>query len=141
MKYFAFLVTSIFISPTAYAEDHPAVEALQEYMEFAEYGDGSISTEQLESIESKNIYFVDTRNKGQYDAGHIPGAVNIEWRQILSRRNQIPADNPVVLYCDTGLLSSKAHLALKIAGQENVKVLYGGYLMWSAHQGAADAKH
>jgi len=141
MKYFAFLVTSIFISPTAYAEGHPAVEALQEYMEFAEYGDGSISTEQLESIESKDIYFVDTRNKGQYDAGHIPGAMNIEWRQILSRRNQIPADKPVVLYCDTGLLSSKAHLALKIAGQENVKVLYGGYTMWSAQQGAADAKH
>ena len=123
------------------AEVNPAIEAMQEYLEFAEYSEGSISTEQLASIESGEVLFIDARNKGQFDAGHIPGAVNIEWRQILARRDQIPTDKPVILYCETGLLSSKAHFALKVAGRDNVKVLWGGYLMWSARQSFEEAQN
>ena len=85
--------------------------------------------------------FVDTRNKGQFEAGHIPGARHIEWREILARRDEIPTDVPVVLYCETGLLSSKAHFALSVSGRENVKVLWGGYLMWSARQSFEDAQN
>ena len=140
MKYSAIVIAGILLAPCAYAEDNPAIEAMQEYLEFAEYSEGSISTEQLASVEPGEIYFVDTRNKGQFDEGHIPGAVNIEWRQILSRRDEIPTDKPVVLYCETGLLSSKAHFALKVAGRDNVKVLWGGYLMWSARQSFEEAQ-
>ena len=122
------------------AEDNPAIEAMQEYLDFAEYSEGSISPDQLASIDSKNILFVDARNKGQFDAGHIPGAINIEWRQILSRRDEIPGNKPVVLYCETGLLSSKAHFALRVAGRENVKGRWGGYLMWSARQSFDEAR-
>ena len=123
----------------ACAEDDPAVEAMQEYLDFAEYSEGTISTEQLSSVEAGDIFFIDARSRGQYDEGHIPGAVNIEWRQILARRAEIPVDKPVVLYCETGLLSSKAHFALRVAGWENVKVLWGGYLMWSARQSFEEA--
>jgi rhodanese-related sulfurtransferase len=48
-------------------------------------------------------------------------------------------DKTVVLYCDTGLLSAKAHLALRLADYENVKALLGGYLMWSQEQGSKEA--
>lgn len=140
MKYSVIFSVGVFLAPGTYAEDNPAIEAMQEYMEFAEYSEGSISTEQLASIETGEIFFIDTRNKGQFDEGHIPGAVNIEWRQILSRRDEIPTDKPVVLYCETGLLSSKAHFALRVAGRENVKVLWGGYLMWSARQSFEEAQ-
>lgn len=140
MKYFMIIVVGVFLAPSIYAEENPAIEAMQEYLEFAEYSEGSISTEQLASIEPGEVFFVDTRNKGQFEEGHIPGAVNIEWRQILSRRAEIPTDKPVVLYCETGLLSSKAHFALKVAGRENVMVLWGGYLMWSARQSFEEAQ-
>ena len=116
-----------------------SLEAMQEYMDFAEYADGSISTEQLTSINQEDVIFIDARNRGQYQKGHIPGAINIEWRQILTRRNEIPKDKTVILYCETGLLSSKAHFALRVAGWENVKVLWGGYLVWSARQSFEDA--
>ena len=122
------------------AETGPAIDAMQEYLDFAEYADGSISTEQLASTDTGEVLFVDARNRGQYEAGHIPGAVNIEWREILARRDEIPADRPVVLYCETGLLSSRAHFALRVAGYDNVKVLWGGYLVWSARQSFEDAK-
>jgi len=116
------------------AEENPALEAIQEYLEFAEYSDGAIMPEQLASIDSKDIVFVDARNAERFNAGHIPGAVNIEWRQILERQDEVPGDKSVVLYCDTGLSSSRAYFILRLAGWENIKVLRGGYLMWKAGQ-------
>ncbi len=56
MKAYLFLLTSIFLATHALAEDNPAIEAMQEYMEFAEYSEGSISTEQLASIDSGEVF-------------------------------------------------------------------------------------
>lgn len=134
------IAAGIFLVPPCWSEENPAIDAIQEYLDFAEYSEGTISTEQLASVTSGEVFFVDTRNKAQYEEGHIPGAVNIEWRQVLARRDEIPIDRPVVLYCETGLLSSKAQLALRIAGRENVKVLWGGYLVWSARQSFENAQ-
>ena len=139
MKKTIVLIAMVIILPATHAGESPAIEAMQEYLDFAEYSEGSISTEQLASIETGKILFIDARNRGQYTEGHIPGAINIEWREILARRNEIPKDMPVVLYCETGLLSSKAHFALRVAGWDNVKVLWGGYLVWSARQSFEDA--
>lgn len=124
----------LLFSAPALAEQDPALEAIQDYLEFAEYSDGVIMPEQLASIDSKDILFVDARNAERFNAGHIPGAINIEWRQILERQDEVPKDKSVVLYCDTGLSSSRAYFILKLAGRENIKVLRGGYLMWSAGQ-------
>ncbi len=118
----------------AWAEEDPALDALQEYLDFAEYADGAITPEQLASIDDSKILFVDVRSAERYQAGHIPGALNIEWRQILERRGEISEDRPVVLYCDTGLASSRAYFILRLAGRENLKVLRGGYLMWKEKQ-------
>jgi rhodanese-related sulfurtransferase len=116
------------------------LDTIQEYLDFAEYAEGSISTEQLASVEDNSIFFVDTRNAGQFREGHIPGAINIEWRSILKRRAEIPKDKPVVLYCETGLLSSKSQFMLKLAGYDNVKVLWGGYMVWTARQSFENAQ-
>ncbi len=124
----------LLLGAAAMAEENPTLETIQEYLEFAEYSDGAIMPEQLASIDRKDIVFVDARNPGRFEAGHIPGAMNIEWRQILEREDEIPKDKSVVLYCDTGLSSSKAYFILRLAGRENVKVLRGGYLMWSVQR-------
>ncbi|HEY5719225.1 MAG TPA: rhodanese-like domain-containing protein [Gammaproteobacteria bacterium] len=124
--------------PAAAGAAQPAaLEALQEYLEFATYSDGAISPGQLASVDAAAVHFVDTRNAAQYAAGHIPGAVNIDWREILTRRDEIPAGRPVVLYCDTGLLSSRALMALRVAGRDDVKVLLGGYAAWLEHRDGA----
>jgi len=124
----------ICVASAAIADETQAVDAIQEYMEFAEYSDGAISTAQLASVGAGEILFIDTRSPDQYDSGHIPDARNIEWREVLARKDEIPTDKTIVLYCDTGLLSAKAHLALRLAGYENVKVLLGGYLAWNREQ-------
>ena len=135
-----FLTTALLSSTAALADGHHAIDALQEYMEFASYSDGALSPEQLEHEGYEGFYIVDTRNSGQFNNGHLPKAVNIEWRDILAHRDQLPKEKTILLYCETGLLSSKAHLALSVAGFENVKVLWGGYIIWSARQTFNDAK-
>jgi len=139
MKLVTFFLFLLLFTQSLNANQNPALEAIQEYLDFAEYSDGTISTEQLSGTDTQEILFIDARNSGQYAEGHISGAINIEWRQTLSRMDEIPTDQPVVIYCETGLLSSKAQFMLRLAGYENVKVLWGGYLVWSARQSFEDA--
>jgi len=113
----------------AWAEN-AAVEAMQEYMDFANYEAGIILPEQLTKEVFDSVLFVDTRDSDQFEAGTIPGAVNIEWREVLARRDEIPTDRKVVLFCNTGSLSAQAAFALRVAGMDNVLVLQTGLIGW-----------
>ena len=140
MKKSILLLLWLLLSPlTAFADNEQTLEALQEYLDFTEYASGTISVEQLNELVDSEIVYIDTRNAGQFTRGHIPGAINIEWREVLKRRNEIPRDKPVVMYCETGLLSSKAQLMLRMDGYENIKVLWGGYLVWVTRQSFQEA--
>lgn len=99
-------------------------------MEFTSYGDGALSAAQVQEAGLASFFIVDARNSEQYERGHMDGAINIEWRQILAHRDELPTDRTLLLYCDTGLLSAKAQFALRIAGFEKAKVLQGGYPAW-----------
>ncbi len=108
------------------------------YLDFADYGGGVIFPEQIEAADYPRFFIVDTRMATQFEAGPLPGAVNIEWRQLLARRHDLPKDQPVLLYCHTGMLSAQAAFALRVAGWDNVRVLQGGYLEW-VRKGGVDA--
>ncbi len=134
------IAATITLLPTlSWGSQESAIEELQEFMEFTTYTAGAIPPEQLEQIGYDQYHIIDTRNRGQFEAGHLPGAIHIEWRQILSHRDQLPRSQPILLYCETGLLSSKAHLALAVAGFDNVYVLWCGYVIWSARQSYEEA--
>ena len=49
-------------APAVLADDNTAIDAIQEYMEFAEYSDGAISTVQLAPVAAGEILFIDTRS-------------------------------------------------------------------------------
>lgn len=130
-----FLILLLLLPLSGWAEHNPLRDTLQEYLEFAEYAEGAISVEQVLDVGVASFFIVDTRMPSQYDKDHLAGAVNIEWREIVARDSEIPSDRPVVLYCDTGLLSAKAQFALRLLGHDNVKVLFGGLNEWKMHQG------
>ncbi|SFR60116.1 Rhodanese-related sulfurtransferase [Thiomicrospira sp. ALE5] len=105
---------------------------LQDYMEMAAFGDGVITADQLRAMmNEQEIFIIDARMEQDYNQSHIPGAVNIDWRFVLSELDQIPDDKMVVVYCDTGILSSKAHMALRLVGYDQARVLFNGYGSWS----------
>lgn len=128
------------LSQSAWAADAKAVavDEMSAYLEFVEYGGGTIFAEQIPKSEYAKMMIIDTRDASQFGKEHIPGAVNIEWRQVLVKSAQIPKNKPVLVYCNSGTLSAQAGFALRVAGWENVRILQGGYAEWKA-KGGVDA--
>lgn len=126
---------AVLASP-ARADENPAVvDAVSGYMEFTEYSSSLIWPEQIPREDWKKVFIVDARDADQYARDHIPGAVNIEWRQAVARRNELPRDRMVVMYCNSGSLSAQAVFALRLLGYDNVKVLQDGFEGWKAKGG------
>ena len=136
-KTFIPLLASLFLLATpAFSDENPVVvDAIAGYMDFSEYGSSLIWPEQIPKDDWKKIFIVDARDAAQYAKEHIPGAANIEWRQAVARRRDIPRDRMVVMYCNSGSLSAQAVFALRLLGYDNVKVLQDGIEGWKAKGG------
>jgi rhodanese-related sulfurtransferase len=125
-----------------------AVDEMEAYLEFVDYGGGVIFAEQIPADEWKKMFVIDARDAAQFAKGHIPGAVNMDWRTVLAQRQTIPKDKPALIYCNTGSLSAQAGFALRVAGWDNLRILQGGMEEWKAKGGfdaaaraTAPAKH
>jgi rhodanese-related sulfurtransferase len=115
-----------------------AIDEMAGYLEFVDYGGATIFPEQIPKGEYAKMMVIDARDAAQFNGAHIPGAVNIEWRQVLAKSSQIPKNKPVLIYCNTGSLSAQAGFALRVAGWDNVRILQGGFAEWQA-KGGLDA--
>ncbi len=115
---------------SAQAASDEAIEAMADYLMFQEYESGIILPQQIDKTVFEAVTFIDTRDADQFEKETIPGAINIEWRQVLERIDEIPETSKVVLFCNTGSLSSQATFALRVAGRENVVVLQSGFIGW-----------
>lgn len=139
----------LLLAPAAHADKlADATDVMEAYLEFVDYGGGVIFAEQIPKDEWPKMLVIDARDAGQFAKGHIPGAINMDWRQVLAQRNDIPKNKPVLVYCNTGSLSAQAGFALRVAGWENVRILQGGMEEWKAKGGfeaaakaTAPAKH
>jgi len=100
------------------------------YMDFATYESGIILPQQLTQDVFDAALFVDTRDAEQYAAGTIPGAINIDWREIPGRIDELPDNRMVILFCNTGSLSAQATFAARLMGRDNVLVLQTGLTGW-----------
>lgn len=91
---------------------------------------------------AKNLYdndkaiFIDARNKGDFVAGHIPGAINIpvngtqlsSWHSL----QNISKNKLILTYCsgETCELSLKLARILENLGYMNTRVFFGGWQEW-----------
>ena len=127
---------SLLLASAAHADNKAiATDEMEAYLEFVDYGGGVIFAEQIPKDEWPKMVVIDARDPAQFAKGHIPGAVNMDWRQVLAKRNTIPKNKPVLIYCNTGSLSAQAGFALRVAGWENVRILQGGMTEWQAKGG------
>ncbi len=63
-----------------------------------------------------------------YNTGHLPGAVHYTPKQSLSQKtmlNTLPADKPVLIYCNSGNHSSTVAAYLRILGYDAFSLYYG----------------
>ena len=131
----AFATLSLLALPIQAEDTASLAAAIEEHLEFAEYGSSIILPEQIPAEDWPNLLVIDARDAAQFEADHIPGAVNIEWRKAVAQRDEIPREKPVVVYCNTGSLSAQAVFALRLLGWDNVRVLQDGLEGWKAKGG------
>lgn len=80
---------------------------------------------------SKYIYhsdtlFVDLRDKEEYNMGHVTGAWNIPYEELVEHLDEFGSYERVVFYCDRGNHSLSAARMLARRGQQSISVA-GGY--------------
>lgn len=75
---------------------------------------------------------VDVRTRGEYERGHVPGAIHLPFLSVTGREDEIPGprDEPVVVYCERGPRAGIARRALRWAGFTDVRYLEGHMKEW-----------
>ena len=94
--------------------------------------------EQITAEEAKKIMdsgeehiILDTREQGEFDEGHIPGAILIPYTEIENKAEEMLPDKDklILVYCRSGRRSKIAAEALSKLGYTNVKE-FGGIIDW-----------
>ncbi len=90
--------------------------------------------EYKQAMASQEVQPVDVRTAREFNSGHIPGAINVDFFKPSSFKkvfSDIDKDKPVYLYCQSGNRSLKAAKKLVDMGFSIVYDLKGGYKDWS----------
>ena len=88
-----------------------------------------LSPERAQELARNGASLIDVRNPDEHDAGHIEGDRLIPFDRLKDEADQLPKDQPVVLYCRGGDRSSAAVQALRASGYDAYSV-EGGLLGW-----------
>lgn len=86
--------------------------------------------------ENSNTVVLDVRTKGEFQSGHVPGAVNIPLSELMSRIKSLGPDvdafksEPVYVMCRTESRASSAVRMLKKAGFTQLSIIKGGAAGW-----------
>lgn len=73
---------------------------------------------------------VDVRNDDEVARGIIPGATHIPLAMIPAKTDALHGDQPLVLYCHSGIRSAQAAAFIAAQGRAQVFNLRGGVLAW-----------
>ncbi len=89
-------------------------------------------------------FLLDVREVSEWtDVGHVDGAINIPLREVAANLSQLPADQPIVVYCKGGFRGAIATTVLQMLGY-NARNMAGGIDGWIAAGypvvGAAEAE-
>jgi len=96
------------------------------------------------------VLLIDSRSNSEFDgsiiraskAGHIPGAINIDWNENIENGafkvheklrkiySNIPKHAKIITYCQGGYRAANSYIALKMLGYRNVKVYLGSWGEW-----------
>jgi thiosulfate/3-mercaptopyruvate sulfurtransferase len=110
-------------------------------------------------LDNRSVMLLDARSPEEFEgevpgrdvkrAGHIPGAVNVDWvrhlttgepRQFkggselarLYRRAGVTPDKEIITYCRTGVRASHTYFVLRLLGYPKVRLYDGSFVEWAA---------
>ena len=111
------------------------------------------------AIEAGDTTLIDTREQWEYDEGHLPGAVRLDWMELVDEDTRgvkssseiesiltdrgIDTDRsrPIMLYCNTSRRLSHTFVVLRSLGFEHVAVYEGSLTKWKATDGTLESSN
>lgn len=76
----------------------------------------------LKEMLQNGAQIIDVRSRAEYATGHFSGAINIPLDELRSKYDTIREKNqPIIVYCASGMRSSSAQNFLRSAGFVNVE--------------------
>ena len=100
------------------------------------------------ATEDSETVVVDTREEWEFEEGHIPGAVRLDWRELVDDESRglrarpeieslldgrgITADRRVLLYCNTARRISHTYTVLRHLGYPTLAFYEGSLTEWKA---------
>lgn len=108
-----------------------------------------------QKLSDQNFAIWDARSAAEYDGskvltkrgGHIPGAINIDWLELMDRQRNmrlvnleqlqqrlntlgLSKDKQIITHCQTHHRSGLSYLAMKVLGYPNIKGYHGSWSEW-----------
>ncbi|MDO4187609.1 MAG: ATP-binding protein [Lachnospiraceae bacterium] len=90
-----------------------------------------ITYERIKEWDDKSYLFVDVRDEGSVSYGTIPSAVCISAINLEQRKEELPKDKKIIIYCARGVVSIELAESLKESGYDAYS-LQGGYYRYLA---------
>ncbi len=87
----------------------------------------------VKNVVGKKVQLVDVRTSQEYGEGHIEGAININVMEntlFKEQINSLSKEEPVYLYCKSGVRSKRAAEILEKEGFQKIFDYSGGYDDW-----------
>ena len=87
-------------------------------------------------------FILSVRSPESYTKGHIPGAINIPWREVVKQENlaKLPKDRQIVVYCYTGHTASQVTALLNILGYDAINLKFG-MTSWTINKDIAPGRY
>ena len=108
-----------------------------------------------EAIEDGDVAVLDTREPWEWEEGHLPGAVQLDWREFVDDESRglksdeeieailadhgVTPDDRVLLYCNTARRISHTYVVLRQLGYEDVLFYEGSLTEWEARGGPLES--
>ena len=106
-------------------------------------GDGGIRTVDAAGVtkaQDAGAQVVDVRTSGEYQLGHIPGAINVPVDEIAQTAASWDRAKSYVVYCATGSRSAAAVATMQSMGFTNIDHFDAGIQAWTGQLDTGGAK-
>lgn len=93
------------------------------------------------AAKANGAQIVDVRSAGEFEMGHIPGAINVPVDEVQATAASWDKDASYVVYCATGSRSAAAVATMQSLGFKNIDHFNQGIQAWTGEleKGAASA--